>query len=144
MDNKTKERIAKILPRLATPSEIASSVEGIQKILKAGGYDWHDLTADLFTPSDKVFTEADALEIYRRGQIDGREQARREKPQTETFVNVDTSPPWHEIATECLTRPHYSLREKEFVEDMIKATVNGGEPTEKQQSWLRKIYRRRA
>jgi hypothetical protein len=143
MDNKTKERIAKILPRLATPSEVASSVEGIKKILKAGGYDWHDLTADLFTPSDKVFTEADALEIYRRGQIDGREQARNEKPEVQTFVNVDTSPPWHEIATDCLARPHYSVREKEFVEDMIKVTVNGGEPTEKQAAWLRKIYRRR-
>jgi len=145
MDNKTKERIAKILPRLATQTEIASSVEGIAKILKAAGYDWHDLTAELFTPSDRVFTEADALEIYRRGQADGREQARKEKPPppAPAFHSIDAERSWHDIATECLERPHFNTREKEFVQDMIRATVNGGEPTEKQQNWLRKIYARR-
>lgn len=143
IDPKTKERIAKILPRLATTTEIPTSVAFIHKILRDGGYDWHDLVADMLTPNDKVFSEADALEIYRRGEAEGREQARKEKPQVDTFDNVDTSPPWHEIATDCLSRPHFSGREKEFVEDMIKATVNGGTPTEKQQNWLRKIYRRR-
>ena len=97
----------------------------------------------MLTPNDKIFSEADALEIYRRGEAAGREQARREKPEpTPSFVHVDSSPPWHEIAIDCRARPHYSRREKDFVEDMIKATVNGGTPTEKQQNWLRKIYRR--
>lgn len=118
----------------------------IHKLLMAGGYDWHDLVAEMLTPNDKVFSEADALEIYRRGQADGREQARREKPDTTPqFTTVDRhdSPSWHDIATDCRARPHYSAKEKQFVEDMIRATVNGGEPTEKQQNWLRKIYRRR-
>lgn len=145
IDPKTKERISKILPRLATATEIPSSVAFIHKLLKDGGYDWHDLVSEMLTPNDKVFSEADALEIYRRGEADGRAQARKEKPQpaAEQFTDVDTSPPWHEIAVDCRARPHYSSREKDFVEDMVKATVNGGKPTEKQQNWLRKIYRRR-
>jgi hypothetical protein len=33
-------------------------------------------------------------------------------------------------------------REKQFVKDMVRHTVRGGEPTEKQAGWLRKIYAR--
>ena len=83
IDPKTRENSAKILPRLATPSERVSSVEFLHKLLTDGGYDWHDLVSEMLTPNDKVFSEADALEIYRRGEAAGREQARKEKPQTE-------------------------------------------------------------
>src|SRR5262252_4028678 len=129
IDPKTKDRLAKILPRLATPSERPSSIEFIHKILTDGGYDWHDLTEELFTSNDKVFSEADALEIYRRGQADGREQARKEKPDlAPTFTTVDRydQPSWHDIAVDCRRKPHYSDKEKDFVEDMIKQTVKGG------------------
>ena len=145
IDNKTKDRIAKIIPRLATAEEIPSSVGMIHKLLTDGGYDWHDLVAEMLTPSDKVFSEADALEIYRRGQAAGREEARQEAPWQgeDSFQPVNTSPTWHDIAKDCRASPHYSQKEKQFVEDMVRATVNGGEPTEKQQNWLRKIYRRR-
>ena len=82
IDAKTKGQIAKILPRLATATEVASSLAAINKLLAKGGYDWHDLTSLLNSGGDGLlFTEADATEIYRRGEASGREQARQEQPE---------------------------------------------------------------
>jgi hypothetical protein len=57
-------------------------------------------------------------------------------------VNLDGEPSWHEIATECAT--HFGRlrneREWQFIRDMKRRFVHGGEPTEKQRKWLRDIY----
>jgi hypothetical protein len=53
-------------------------------------------------------------------------------------------PTWHEIACTCRDqKPLRDEREQQFVEDMVRRTVQGGVPTEKQANWLRKIYARR-
>jgi len=50
-------------------------------------------------------------------------------------------PDWHDIACVCSENPsRLRPNEFEFVEDMVRRTVHGGEPTEKQAAWLRAIY----
>jgi hypothetical protein len=57
-------------------------------------------------------------------------------------INKHDEPSWHDIARECAERPEYFRRERErdFVNDMVRRTVHGGQPSEKQANWLRKIY----
>jgi hypothetical protein len=53
-------------------------------------------------------------------------------------------PSWYEIAQECAAHPELlrSNREREFVNDMLRRTVHGGELTEKQAKWLRDVWTR--
>lgn len=119
--------------------EVIGAVRAIQRILEAAGADFNALAGRLFAD---LFTEEQAREIYFRGFKDGQRQA--EKVAAPTFQSVD-GPTWHEIACACAAHPQRlkSENEKTFVEDMVRRLVHGGEPTEKQKSWLRKIYARR-
>src|SRR5262245_64939737 len=90
----------------------------------------------------KEYTEAQLLKARELGIAEGR-RLEREELGAPVFrnVNLDDEPTWHDIALECATHPRrmHSERECQFVEDMVRRTVYGGEPTEKQASWLRKI-----
>jgi hypothetical protein len=93
----------------------------------------------------KQYSEAHLLRARELGIAEGRELERREQ-NSPIFrnVNLDDEPSWHEIAIECAAHPHRmrSENEQHFVKDMVRRTVHGGEPTEKQAAWLRKIYAR--
>jgi hypothetical protein len=54
---------------------------------------------------------------------------------------IHVEPSWYEIACECENNfEKLREREREFVQDMVRRTVHGGEPTEKQAAWHRAIY----
>jgi hypothetical protein len=146
-NNSLAGKLSKLLHMFASDrdSEKLAAVEGIVRVLKGAGLDVHDL-ADEIDPEErkkngKKFTVKE-LEIYNRGIEDGRRQAEENQ---RGFRSVDAldEPSWHEIACECANHEN-RLNEKErpFVKDMVRWTVRGGEPTEKQAKWLRSIYAR--
>jgi hypothetical protein len=135
LDRDLAERVGKFLRLLCS---VLAAARALCRTLTGAGADLHDLAERLGTNGYR-FTEADAKEIYKEGVEDGRRAA---EAQVNAFHSVnDDGPPWHEIAKECAARSH-PLRnnEKRFVEDMVRWTVHGGMPTEKQRNWLRKIY----
>ena len=89
----------------------------------------------LVKPTRTKFTGV-ASEDGRRAAIDERRGFRS--------IDALDEPSWHEIAPECAAHENrlFGEREKQFLEDMIRRTVHGGEPSEKQAAWLRKIYTR--
>jgi hypothetical protein len=128
--------------------EVVSAARHIVRLLRSKGADLHALADRVdggprAADGRQLFTEDQAKEIYFRGVEDGRQQA--EKTQAApTFQSVD-GPSWHEIAVACAAHPDRlrNDREKEFVEDMVRRLIHGGEPSERQANWLRKIYARR-
>jgi hypothetical protein len=116
--------------------EVVAAARAITRTLATAKLDIHVLADGIAT--DKKFSEADAIEIYQRGVADGRRAAE----QQQGFHDVECSLSWHAIACECAA--HNSRlrdeKEREFVADMVRWTVRGGEPTEKQAKWLRAIY----
>jgi hypothetical protein len=82
--------------------------------------------------------------IYDAGVAAGR-KAMKQELGGRTFQSVDDEEPsWFEIASLCRNNPQvmHSDNEKNFVSDICRRLVHGGEPTEKQANWLRKIYAR--
>jgi hypothetical protein len=128
--------------------EVVAAGRTIVRTLKSIELDIHSL-ADRLTGGgkpgndQKLFTEPQVREIYSRGFEDGRQEAERNRGAS-AFQSVD-GPTWHEIACACAARPDRlrDAREQEFVEDMVRRLVHGGEPSERQANWLRKIYARR-
>ena len=139
-----RSKLASLVRLLASDrdGEVVAAARAIPRVLKAAGADIHVLAAQVEQANGKRFSEADAAEIYRRGVEDGKREA--ESGPMFRNVNLDGEPSWHEIAVECAAHPNRLLheREKQFVKDMVRRTVHGGEPTERQASWLRKIYAR--
>jgi hypothetical protein len=134
-------KLGKLLRLLTSPvdGEALAAVRAIQNTLKNAKLDIHIL-ADRIEQS-KVFSKEEAAEIYKRGVEDGRRQVEQQQPVS--FTSID-EPTWNEIAITCRDRGIFrSEREKEFVDDMVRRTVHGGELSEKQKDWLRKIYARR-
>jgi hypothetical protein len=89
-------------------------------------------------------SKADMKKIYDAGVAAGR-KAMKQELGGRTFQSVDDEEPsWFEIASLCRNNPQvmHSDNEKQFVSDMCRRLVHGGVPTEKQASWLRKIYAR--
>ncbi len=123
--------------------EVVAAVRTIRRTLKAEKLDLHVLADTIGRPANgKVFTKEEGEEIYRQGVVDGRREAERDQPLG--FSSVD-EPSWYEIACTCRDRKSWrDEREEQFVRDMVRRSVRGGEPTEKQASWLRKIYARRS
>jgi hypothetical protein len=124
--------------------EIVAAARALNRTLKSVGLDIHAFADSIGQINSKKFTEADALEIYRRGVEDGRREA--ENNQDVTFHNITThdEPSWHDIACKCARYPDrlYGEHEKDFVDDMVRRTVHGGRVSQKQGDWLRKIYAR--
>jgi hypothetical protein len=119
--------------------EVVAAARAISRTLQGAKLDIHALADGLV--NGKKFSEADAMEIYQRGVADGRRAAEKVRPASFHNVSDDDGPPWHEIACECSHSNRLrDQREKDFVNDMVRWTVRGGVPTEKQAKWLRSIY----
>lgn len=135
------DKLGKLLRMLSSDrdGEVISAARAITRTLESVHLDIHVLANSIEIGGAKKFSEAEAHEIYKRGVEDGRKAAQRESG----FHDVG-EPSWHSIACECAAHPERLLsdREREFVDDMVKRTVLGGQPTEKQAAWLRKIYAR--
>jgi hypothetical protein len=133
-------KLGKLLRLLSSDrdGEVVGAARAIVRTLDSAGLDIHALAAGLESSNGKKFSEADALEIYRRGMEDGKRAA-----EGGGFHSVD-EPTWHEIACECAAHDDRlrDERERQFVRDMVRRTVRGGVPTEKQAHWLRAVYAR--
>jgi hypothetical protein len=124
--------------------EVVAAVRALLRTLRAAGTDIHVLADSIGQANGKEYTEAQILKARELGIAEGR-RLEREAQGAPVFrnINLDDEPTWHEIAVECAAHPDRLYDgEKKFVKDMIRRTVHGGEPTEKQANWLRKIYAR--
>jgi hypothetical protein len=125
--------------------EVIAAARALNRTLKSVKLDFHTLADNIGQTNGKEYTEAQILRARELGIAEGR-RLEREAQNAPAFrnINLDEEPTWHEIAVECAAHPHRLRddREKQFVQDMVHRTVRGGEPTEKQASWLRKIYAR--
>jgi hypothetical protein len=125
--------------------EVVAAARALNRTLKGAKLDIHVLADTIGQTNGKEYTEAQLLKARELGMEEGRRREREEQG-APVFrnINLDDEPTWHEIATECAAHPSrlHDGREKQFVKDMVRRTVHGGEPTEKQASWLRKIYAR--
>jgi hypothetical protein len=135
------DKLGKLLRLLASghEGEVVAAARSIDRTLKRAGLDIHALAECV--RADRKFTEADAVEIYQRGVADGHRAAERQHP---AFRHLDNDPSWHAIACDCAAKSDrlHDQKEKDFVADMVRWTVRGGEPTERQAKWLRSIYTR--
>jgi hypothetical protein len=110
------DRLGKLMRLLASnrDGEVVAAVRGLMRTLTAAGADIHALA-----------------NLVERGAVKS------------TTANPDAVD-WHAIAIECLEASWvFSERERDFVEGMVDLTKIGGEPSERQAVWLRKIYARR-
>ena len=139
-------RLGKLIRMLSSnqDGDVLNAARAIVRTLDNAGLDVHTLAANI-GGGDKKFSEEDAREIYQRGVADGRQAAEQEQ-NAPVFrnVNLNDEPSWHDIACECAAHSARLRDEREgkFVNDMVRWTVHGGEPTEKQAKWLRSIYER--
>jgi hypothetical protein len=137
-------KLGKLLRMLTSDrdGEIVAAAHAIRRTLESEKLDIHSLAETVETTTGpKKFSEAEAREIYQRGKREGKNEAQAARG----FHEVGSDDPsWHEIACACAARPERlrDEREREFAEDMVRRTVHGGQPTEKQAAWLRAIYTR--
>jgi hypothetical protein len=126
------------------PGEVVAAARALNRTLKNAKLDIHTLADSISQANGREYTEAQILKARELGIAEGG-RLEREEQGAPVFrnINLDDEPTWHEIAIECAAHPNrLHEREKQFVKDMVRRTVHGGEPTEKQASWLRKIYAR--
>jgi hypothetical protein len=74
--------------------------------------------------------------------LDAGRRAQQQSQAAAAYADDDAAQ-WHAMAIEC--RDNRSLRgsrEREFLDGVIRWTASGGEPSPKQQTWLRDIYAR--
>jgi hypothetical protein len=125
--------------------EVVAAARALNRTLKSAKLDIHALADSISQANGKEYTQAQLLKARELGIAEGRRLEQQEQNGA-IFrnVNLDDEPTWHEIAIECAAHPDrlHCEREKQFVKDMVRRTVHGGEPTKKQASWLRKIYAR--
>jgi hypothetical protein len=124
--------------------EVVAAARALNRTLKGARLDIHMLADCINQANGKEYTEAQILMARELGIAEGR-RLEREEQGAPVFrnINLDDEPTWHEIAVECAAHPNQlHEREKQFVKDMVRHTVRGGEPSEKQAGWLRKIYAR--
>jgi hypothetical protein len=125
------------------PGGVVAAARTLNRTLKNAKLDIHTFADSIGQANGKEYTEAQLLKARELGIEEGRRLERKEQG-APVFrnVNLDDEPSWHEIACECAKHPNrfYGEHEKIFVNKMVRKTVRGGEPTEKEGSWLRKIY----
>jgi len=141
-------RLGKLIRMLSSnqDGDVLNAARAIVRTLDNVGLDVHALAAGIGAPAnDKKFSEEEARNIYQHGVAEGRRAAEQEQ-NSPVFrnVNLNDEPSWHDIACECAAHSARlrDERERKFVNDMVRWTVHGGEPTEKQAKWLRSIYAR--
>lgn len=106
-------KIAKLIPRLATEhdGEVVATVQAIGRTLQGGGKDFHDLAKAVQCPEGPAPTPPST-------------------PQN-----------WAELCDFCLAFPEFlKPKEENFLRDIGPRLIIGGNPTDKQATWLRAIY----
>jgi hypothetical protein len=138
----TKEEKLAMLVRLLSSEhegEVLSTVQALRRILESAGGNFHTLAEIIEKSNGSRIPEADMRKLYNAGFEAGQRAA-----ETTAFHGMDIAPSWHEVACHCRDqRKARDEREQKFIEDVCRRTVHGGTLSEKQQSWLRKIYARR-
>jgi hypothetical protein len=133
----TKEEKISMLIRLLSSEhdgEVLAAVHALRRTLQGAGGNFNTL-AEVIEKSGGGISEAAMRKLYDAGFEAG---------QAASFHTMDTVPSWHEIACHCRNqRKARDEHEQKFVEDMCRRTVHGGPLSERQASWLRKIYARR-
>jgi len=137
------QKIVAMIRHIASrTNEAVTAAQLLPKVLQSA--DAHTIT----TIADRIaqpngLSKADMKKIYDAGVTAGRTATKKEL-NGRVFQSVDEEPSWFEIASLCKANPQvlHSDNEKTFVSDMCRRLVHGGEPTEKQANWLRKIYAR--
>lgn len=134
------DRLGKLLKLLTSDQdgEVVAAARKLNRTLENAGLDIHAL-ADHVT--NNRLPETEVRKIYDRGFAEGR-KAEQQQRQVQVVNGFDDEPSWHAIACECQAKPQRlrGERELEFVADMVRRTVLGGELSEKQEKWLRDIY----
>jgi hypothetical protein len=120
--------------------EVVAAARAIMRTLNNAKLDVHALADAIGNGSG--LTESEMRKLYDAGFTAGKHAA--ENGPMFRSVNLDDEPGWHDIACECAKHPHrmYGEHERNFVSKMMRKTVHGGEPTEKEARWLRFIYAR--
>src|ERR1019366_1820013 len=115
-----------------TDGEVFAGAKAIVRTLESNRLDIHALADAVVT---KQWSNEEGMEMYQRGIAEGKAQGERED---DGFKDVKREPSWHEIACECEAHVlRFQSREQEFIHDMVRRLIHGGEPTEKQGDWLR-------
>jgi hypothetical protein len=135
------ERLCQLVRMLSSDrdGEVLSAVHAINRTLKSSGLDIHYLADGI---GHSTLSEGQERSIFHRGFEAGFKAAKTTNKTNGASERAE--PSWHAIAYACRDHPEilHSDREREFVGHMIRATVRGGKLSEKQASWLRKIYAR--
>jgi hypothetical protein len=116
-------KLAKLLPLLASDKdgEVVATARAIGRTLEAAGADFHDLAA-LISPESTP-------------QPSGRQEA-DDGPRM-------SAEQWSAAIIAILDAPPYlHPGERKFLQDVLRRTRRGREPSAKQAIWLRKIARR--
>jgi hypothetical protein len=138
------QKIVAMIRHIASRThEAVAAAQLLPKVLQST--DAHTITAiaDRIAQSNGL-SKTEMKKIYDAGVAAGR-KAMKQELGGRAFQSVDDEEPsWFEIASLCRNNPQimHSDNEKQFVSDMCRRLVHGGEPTEKQANWLRKIYAR--
>jgi hypothetical protein len=121
--------------------EVVAAARALNRTLKRARLDIHVLADSV---GNGKLSEVEMRKLYDAGFEAGKRAAENaNNGQMFRNVNLDDEPSWHDIATECATnRWLYGTHEKAFLDKMVRRTVHGGEPSEKEANWLRKIYAR--
>jgi hypothetical protein len=130
------KRLGKLIRMLSSSNtaEVAATAGALMRTLREAGLDVHDLAAAVESADAKMFSEAQAHEIYQRAFDDGKRSV--QKP---TY----SPPTWREIAEDCLDAiDQLRERDADFVRSVLLRIRIGEEPSEKQAKWLKDIYRR--
>jgi hypothetical protein len=142
-DEEVVQKIVAMIRHIAAgTSEAATAAQLLPRTLQNAGALIITTIADRIAQPNGL-SKTDMKKIYDAGVAAGRKAAQKEL-NGRMFQTVDEEPTWFEIASLCKANPQvmHSDNEKNFVSDMCRRLVHGGEPTEKQANWLRKIYAR--
>jgi hypothetical protein len=134
------ERVQKVLLLMLSatiPAEIIAARDALVKLLREAGSDIHALVGQT-----NGLSEAEMTKLYAAGFEAGMRAVEQKHFGNGDFYNTDGMPAWDLVARFC-QRHSDRLRDKErqFINDIAAKTV-WGEPTAKQQKWLRSIFHR--
>jgi hypothetical protein len=132
------DKLGKLIKMLSSSNdgEVVAAAHAIMRTLEAEGADIHTLAERV---EGRKLSQAEMQRIYDKAFAAGKQSAAEQ--QQPAFHDVTNELSWHAIACECVRSSRLrDQKERDFVADMVRWTVRGGEPTEKQAKWLRSIY----
>ena len=119
----TKSKLEKLIPRLASnqEGEIISTIRAIDRVIKKGGHDWHDLTKKLCSET-----------INNQG---------RTANENSSNNNSKKIKEWVEKVRVCLrSKDIFRPREGEFLHDINSKLSYANDLTPRQAAWLEALY----